>query len=121
MLDRKFILENVSLVEQNCRDRGVVVDVQKLATLEQQRRNLQAEAEEANRQANAASKAIGKAADEQERELRKEEGRQLRGKKMLSTPKLRDLKYKSVKYIQESLIFLIPARRSVLTMPPIEN
>ncbi len=81
MLDRKFILENVSLVEQNCRDRGVVVDVQKLATLEQQRRNLQAEAEEANRQANAASKAIGKAADEQERELRKEEGRQLRGKK----------------------------------------
>ena len=81
MLDRKFILENVSLVEHNCRDRGVVVDVQKLATLEQQRRNLQAEAEEANRQANAASKAIGKAADEQERELRKEEGRQLRGKK----------------------------------------
>ncbi|MEK6269633.1 MAG: serine--tRNA ligase [Planctomycetales bacterium] len=81
MLDRKFILENVSLVEKNCRDRGVVVDVQKLATLEQQRRNLQAEAEEANRQANAASKAIGKAADEQERELRKEEGRQLRGKK----------------------------------------
>ena len=81
MLDRKFILENVSLVEQNCRDRGVVVDVQKLATLEQQRRNLQAEAEEANRQANAASKAIGKAANEQERELRKEEGRQLRGKK----------------------------------------
>ena len=81
MLDRKFILENVGLVESNCRDRGVAVDVQKLATLEQQRRKFQTEAEEANRQANAASKAIGKAANDQERELRKAEGRQLREQK----------------------------------------
>ena len=81
MLDRKFILENVNLVENNCRDRGVAVDVQKLVTLEQQRRKFQTEAEEANRQANAASKAIGKAANDQERELRKEEGRQLRKQK----------------------------------------
>ncbi|MBC18765.1 MAG: serine--tRNA ligase [Planctomycetaceae bacterium] len=81
MLDRRFILENIELVENNCRDRGVVVDVRKLADLEHQRRSLQTEAEEANRQANAASKAIGKAANEPERELRKEEGRQLRAKK----------------------------------------
>ena len=51
MLDRKFILENIGLVENNCRDRGVAVDVQKLVTLEQQRRKFQTEAEEANRQA----------------------------------------------------------------------
>ena len=81
MLDRKFILENASLVENNCRDRGVAVDVQQLVTLEQQRRQVQADAEEANRLANAASKAIGKAADDAERELRKEEGRKLRQQK----------------------------------------
>ena len=81
MLDRKFILENASLVENNCRDRGVAVDVQQLVTLEQQRRQVQADAEEANRLANAASKSIGKAADDAERELRKEEGRKLRQQK----------------------------------------
>jgi seryl-tRNA synthetase len=81
MLDRKFILENIRLVENNCRDRGVAVDVQKLVTLEQQRRKFQTEAEEANRQANAASKAIGKAVNDQERDLRKAEGRQLREQK----------------------------------------
>jgi len=81
MLDRKFILENIGLVENNCRDRGVAVDVQKLVTLEQQRRKFQTEAEEANRQANAASKAIGKAGNDQERDLRKAEGRQLREQK----------------------------------------
>ena len=81
MLDRKFILENIRLVENNCRDRGVAVDVQKLVTLEQQRRKFQTEAEEANRQANAASKAIGKAGNDQERDLRKAEGRQLREQK----------------------------------------
>jgi len=81
MLDRKFILENIGLVENNCRDRGVAVDVQKLVTLEQQRRKFQTEAEEANRQANAASKAIGKAVNDQERDLRKAEGRQLREQK----------------------------------------
>ena len=81
MLDRKFILENIKLVENNCRDRGVAVDVQKLVTLEQQRRKFQTEAEEANRQAHAASKAIGKAGNDQERDLRKAEGRQLREQK----------------------------------------
>ena len=81
MLDRKFILENIGLVENNCRDRGVAVDVQKLVTLEQQRRKFQTEEEEANRQANAASKAIGKAGNDQERDLRKAEGRQLREQK----------------------------------------
>ncbi len=81
MLDRKFILENETLVAENCRNRGVEVDVKKLVALEQQRRQVQADAEEANRLANAASKAIGKAADEAERELRKEEGRKLREEK----------------------------------------
>ena len=60
MLDRKFILENETLVAENCRNRGVEVDVQKLVALEQQRRQLQADAEEANRLANA-SRSAGKA------------------------------------------------------------
>ena len=48
MLDRKFILENETLVAENCRNRGVEVDVKKLVALEQQRRQVQADAEEAN-------------------------------------------------------------------------
>ncbi|QDT68151.1 Serine--tRNA ligase [Planctomycetes bacterium MalM25] len=81
MLDKRFILENVELVQQNCVDRGVKADVARFAELETQRRALQQEAEELNRQANAVSKTIGKAKDAEEREARKEEGRQLREQK----------------------------------------
>lgn len=81
MLDKRFILENVDLVQQNCVDRGVKADVGRFAELETERRALQQEAEELNRQANAVSKTIGKAKDEAEREARKEEGRQLREQK----------------------------------------
>lgn len=78
MLDKRFVLENVDLVQQNCQDRGVKADVARFAELETQRRELQQEAEELNRQANAVSKSIGKAKDEAEREACKEQGRQLR-------------------------------------------
>lgn len=81
MLDKRFILENVELVQQNCVDRGVKADVARFAELETERRALQQEAEELNRQANAVSKTIGKAKDEAEREARKEEGRRLREQK----------------------------------------
>jgi seryl-tRNA synthetase len=81
MLDRKFIVENVDLVEQNCRDRGVQVDVQRMVELELQRREQQQQVEQLNRQANQVSKSIGKAKDAAEREARKEEGRRLREQK----------------------------------------
>lgn len=81
MLDRKFIVDNMELVKQNCANRGVVADVDQLVQLEEQRRILQREVEDLNRQANTVSKSIGRAADATEREARKEEGRLLRQKK----------------------------------------
>lgn len=78
MLDRKFILDHSEDVKENCRRRGVNVDVDRLVELEQQRRAKLQEVQELNRRANEVSKSIGKAPDAQERERRKEEGRRLR-------------------------------------------
>lgn len=81
MLDRKTILENPQAVKQNCIARGVRVDVDKLVELEQQRKTKLGEAQELNRQANEASKQIGRAKSNEERETLKEHGRQLREQK----------------------------------------
>ncbi len=78
MLDRKFIVENLELVKENCRNRGVAVDVDRFVELENQRKAKQADIDELNRRANEVSKSIGKAKDLAEREARKAEGRRLR-------------------------------------------
>jgi seryl-tRNA synthetase len=78
MLDRKYILENVDLIKQNCIDRGVKVDIDRFISLEEKRKQLQIDVENLNRQANQVSKSIGQAKDPVEREARKEEGRRLR-------------------------------------------
>ncbi len=78
MLDRKYILENAPAVQANCDNRGVRVDVARFVELESKRRELQTQIEELNRQANAVSKSIGQAANDADRESRKEEGRSLR-------------------------------------------
>jgi seryl-tRNA synthetase len=77
MLDRKFIVDNVELVKQNCKNRGATADVDRFVALETQRRTLQTQLDEANRRANETAKSIGKAAAEQ-REALKEEGRRIR-------------------------------------------
>jgi seryl-tRNA synthetase len=81
MLDRKFIVDNASLVRENGVHRGVTADVDALVQLELQRRDKLQEVQELNRQANEVSKTIGKAKGEAEREARKEEGRKLRERK----------------------------------------
>jgi seryl-tRNA synthetase len=78
MLDRRFIVENVELVKQNCAHRGSKADVDKFVALEADRKAKQTELDELNRQANDVSKSIGKATDASEREARKSEGRRLR-------------------------------------------
>ncbi|MBN1396203.1 MAG: serine--tRNA ligase [Pirellulales bacterium] len=78
MLDRKFILENIELVKQNCANRGAAVDVDRFVELEQTRKAKLIEVEELNRRTNEVSKLIGKAKDQAEREERKEQGRLLR-------------------------------------------
>lgn len=80
MLDRKFVVENVELVKQNCVNRGVACDVDRIVELETRRRAAQVEVDDLNRRANEVSKSIGKAKDAAERDARKEEGRQLREK-----------------------------------------
>jgi seryl-tRNA synthetase len=78
MLDKRFILENPELVQENCDRRGVKVGIARFVELESQRRKLQAETEELSRQANVVSKSIGQAKTDEEREARKDEGRRIR-------------------------------------------
>ncbi len=81
MLDRKYIVENPELVQQNCQRRLAEVDVQQLVELERQRREKLTRVQQLNRRANDVSKTIGQAVDEREREARKAEGRRLRAEK----------------------------------------
>lgn len=81
MLDRKYILENLEAVKENCRLRGAHVDVEQLVDLETRRKAKLLEAQELNRKANETSKSIGKAASNEEREELKEKGRDLRAQK----------------------------------------
>ena len=78
MLDRKFILENIEAVKQNCHHRNVSVDLDKFVALELGRRTLQQELEKLQTEANTLSKSIGQAKSDSEREAKKEEGRILR-------------------------------------------
>ena len=78
MLDRKFILENIEAVKQNCIHRNVSIPVDKFVELELGRKMLQQELEKFQSEANAVSKSIGKAQSEEERNIRKEQGRILR-------------------------------------------
>ncbi|MCR5360228.1 MAG: serine--tRNA ligase [Thermoguttaceae bacterium] len=78
MLDRKYILENLQAIKDNCRNRNMRVDVDRFAELESLRREKQRLSEELNREANAVSKSIGQAKTPEEREERKEKGRAIR-------------------------------------------
>ena len=81
MLDRKFIIENAEAVKQNCDNRNVSCEVDKIIELESSRRDLMKKTEDLNREANAVAKSIGAAKDAEEREARKEQGRALREQK----------------------------------------
>ena len=81
MLDRKYILENVEAVKQNCANRGMPEQVDLLVELEGKRKAKLTEAEEFNRRANAVSKQIGSAKDNDERQAFIAEGKQLREQK----------------------------------------
>ena len=81
MLDRKFIIENLDAVKQNCANRNVTCDADALVEMETRRRELMKNVEQLNREANEVAKSIGAAKDEAEREQRKEQGRKLREQK----------------------------------------
>ena len=81
MLDRKFVFENAAAVKQNCVNRNLSIDVDKLVELETARRVKAQQVQDLNTEANAKSKLIGKAKDDAERETLKEAAKTLRGQK----------------------------------------
>ncbi len=81
MLDRKFIIENAEVVKQNCANRGVTADVDRLVGLENLRREKDQEAQEFNRQANENNKLIKGAKSDEERQAIIAKGKELRAKK----------------------------------------
>ncbi|MFN9182940.1 MAG: serine--tRNA ligase [Planctomycetota bacterium] len=85
MLDRKFILDNLTAVKANCQNRGLpgqlLAELDQLVEIESQRRAQLQLLEQLNRSANEISPKIGKAKDAAEREALKEEGRRLREEK----------------------------------------
>jgi len=81
MLDRKLILANPTLIKQNCLDRGVTANVDRIVELELKRTEKLQAAQELNRQANEVSQSVGKAKDDAERQQRVAMGRQLRDQK----------------------------------------
>src|SRR5215831_10581881 len=89
MLDRKFVVENLELVKQNCANRGAKADLGRFVEIEGERKTLQAKIDQLNQQANAVSKTIGQAKDPAEREARKEEGRKLREMVTATTDQLK--------------------------------
>lgn len=78
MLDRKYILENLQAVKENCHNRNLHAEVDRFAELETLRREKQRRAETLNRESNVVSKSIGQAKTPEERQERKEQGRALR-------------------------------------------
>ncbi|MAG93237.1 MAG: serine--tRNA ligase [Planctomycetaceae bacterium] len=61
MLDLQFIVENTDAVAENCRNRGIEIDLERLLALRDRRRDLITETEEIHREQKAASSQIPKA------------------------------------------------------------
>ena len=80
MLDRKFILENIEAVKQNCINRNAGAVVDNFVALEQERKSFQQNLEKLQAESSAISKSIGQAKSDNEREAKKEEGRILKEK-----------------------------------------
>jgi len=78
MLDLKFILENADAVRENCRNRRIQADVDRLVELAGRRKELLQEAEELRRRRNENSQATSREKDPQRREQLIAEGRALK-------------------------------------------
>jgi seryl-tRNA synthetase len=81
MLDRKFVIENIDAVRENCKNRGVDCDVDTIAELDVKRLEKSQLSQELNRQANEVSKSIKAAKSDEERQATIAKGRSLREQK----------------------------------------
>jgi len=69
VLDRRFILENLAAVRENCARRGISVDLDRFVSLEEERKQLQQKLDELNRGANEVARAIPQASQEEKPDL----------------------------------------------------
>ena len=96
MLDRKFILANIDAVKQNCQDRGVNCEVDKIVEMDESRKELDARVQDLNRQANETAKKIGGTKDPEQRQAIIEQGRQLREQKDHAQKELDELEHQII-------------------------
>ncbi len=78
MLDLQFVCENQALVEENCRNRGVKVDVARVVELAGQRRQLIVEGDKHRHEQKEIAAQIPKIADKAQRQALVDRGKQLK-------------------------------------------
>jgi seryl-tRNA synthetase len=78
MLDLKFILQNADAVRENCKNRNVSADVDRILKLADRRSRLMHEAEELRKRRNENAQATGREKDQARRQQLVDEGRTLK-------------------------------------------
>src|SRR5688572_16246973 len=80
MLDPQFIRDNLDAVKLNCRNRNVQADVNRVVTLDDERRRLVQETQMLQQRQNELSKLIPQEKDKDKKQSLVQEGRDLRSK-----------------------------------------
>ena len=78
MLDLQFICENQEAILENCRNRGIEVDLARLTELDQRRRELIVQGDQVRQEQKSVSSQIPKAADNDEKQSLIAKGKELR-------------------------------------------
>jgi seryl-tRNA synthetase len=78
MLDLQFICENQEVILENCRNRGIEVDLEQLSKLDQRRRELIVQGDNLRQEQKSVSSQIPKAADNDARQTLIAQGKELR-------------------------------------------
>ncbi|HID22461.1 MAG TPA: serine--tRNA ligase, partial [Planctomycetaceae bacterium] len=78
MLDLQFICDNVELVAENCRNRGIEVDVDRLVELRRQRSSLIAQSDQLRHDQKQISARISKTSDAEQKQKLIAHGKELR-------------------------------------------
>lgn len=91
MLDLQFVCEHADLVEENCRNRGVKVDVPAIVELARKRSQLIVEGDKHRHEQKETSARIPKTADATEKKTLIERGKELRGLVAENEAALKDL------------------------------
>src|SRR6266481_1582033 len=80
MLDTQFVRDNLDAVKANCKNRNVTADVDRVVTLDEQRRQILQQQQVHQHRQNEISKLIPKEKDKDKKQALIQEGRDLREK-----------------------------------------